>query len=122
MRHSAHHEGRMRRRMPFPLPWEGFGRAMATADRTDVAEVVGVVGADARPNVRASVLALLADRPMHGYEMITELETRTGGVWRPSPGSCVPDVAAPRGRGLIVSEESGGRRRFYADRDRAGRG
>ncbi|HZD37065.1 MAG TPA: PadR family transcriptional regulator, partial [Actinomycetes bacterium] len=40
-----------------------------------------------RGNVRAAILALLAERPMHGYEMIQELTNRTGGVWRPSPGS-----------------------------------
>src|SRR6266545_4956349 len=34
--------------------------------------------------------ALLAERPMHGYEMIQELTDRTGGVWRPSPGSVYP--------------------------------
>jgi DNA-binding PadR family transcriptional regulator len=49
---------------------------------------------------------------MHGYEMITELETRTGGVWRPSPGSVYPTLQLLEDEGLIVSEESGGRRRF----------
>jgi DNA-binding PadR family transcriptional regulator len=58
------------------------------------------------------VLALLAERPMHGYEMITELETRTGGVWRPSPGSIYPTLQLLEDEGLIVSEESGGRKRF----------
>jgi DNA-binding PadR family transcriptional regulator len=58
------------------------------------------------------VLALLAERPMHGYEMITELEARTGGIWRPSPGSIYPTLQLLEDEGLIVSEESGGRRRF----------
>jgi DNA-binding PadR family transcriptional regulator len=49
---------------------------------------------------------------MHGYEMITELETRTGGVWRPSPGSVYPTLQLLEDEGLIVSEESGGRKRF----------
>jgi DNA-binding PadR family transcriptional regulator len=95
-------------RMPFPPPWAGphghgpggpgFGR--------------GRGGRGRRPNVRAAVLALLAERPMHGYEMITELETRTGGVWRPSPGSVYPTLQLLEDEGLIVSEESGGRKRF----------
>jgi DNA-binding PadR family transcriptional regulator len=38
------------------------------------------------------VLALLAERPMHGYEMIGELESRAGGIWRPSPGSIYPTL------------------------------
>lgn len=65
-----------------------------------------------RGNVRAAVLALLAERPMHGYEMITELETRTGGMWRPSPGSVYPTLQLLEDEGLITSEESGGRKRF----------
>ncbi len=102
-------EGRMRGfawRMPFPPPWGGpgpggqgpFGR--------------GRGGRGQRPNVRAAVLALLLERPMHGYEMITELETRTGGVWRPSPGSVYPTLQLLEDEGLIASEETGGRKRF----------
>jgi DNA-binding PadR family transcriptional regulator len=49
---------------------------------------------------------------MHGYEMISELESRTHGVWRPSPGSVYPTLQLLEDEGLIVSEESGGRRRF----------
>jgi DNA-binding PadR family transcriptional regulator len=58
------------------------------------------------------VLALLTERSMHGYEMITELESRTGGIWRPSPGSVYPTLQLLEDEGLIVSEESGGRKRF----------
>ena len=49
---------------------------------------------------------------MHGYEMISELDSRTNGVWRPSPGSVYPTLQLLEDEGLIVSEESGGRRRF----------
>ena len=65
-----------------------------------------------RGNVRAAILALLVERPMHGYEMIKELDARTGGVWRPSPGSVYPTLQLLEDEGLIVSEETGGRRRF----------
>ncbi|MER7277747.1 PadR family transcriptional regulator [Dactylosporangium sp. NPDC000244] len=65
-----------------------------------------------RPNVRNAVLALLHERPMHGYEMIQELEQRTGGIWRPSPGSVYPTLQMLEDEGLIVAEESGGRKRF----------
>jgi DNA-binding PadR family transcriptional regulator len=65
-----------------------------------------------RGNTRAAILALLAERPMHGYEIIQELEQRTGGVWRPSPGSVYPTLQLLEDEGLVTSEESGGRRRF----------
>ena len=49
-------------------------------------------GRGRRPNVRNAVLALLTERPMHGYEMIQEIDSRTGGSWRPSPGSIYPTL------------------------------
>ncbi|WP_063825151.1 PadR family transcriptional regulator [Catelliglobosispora koreensis] len=69
-------------------------------------------GRGRRGDTRAAVLALLAERPMHGYEMISELEQRTGGFWRPSPGSIYPTLQLLEDEGLIVSEETGGRKRF----------
>jgi DNA-binding PadR family transcriptional regulator len=69
-------------------------------------------GRSRRGNVRAAILALLNERPMHGYEMIQELDSRTGGVWRPSPGSVYPTLQLLEDEGLIVSEASEGRKRF----------
>ena len=65
-----------------------------------------------RGDVRAAVLALLADQPMHGYEMIKEIEERSGGYWRPSAGSIYPTLQLLEDEGLIVGEESDGKRRF----------
>jgi DNA-binding PadR family transcriptional regulator len=65
-----------------------------------------------RGDIRAAVLALLAERPMHGYEMITELEERTGGIWRPSAGSIYPTLQLLEDEDLIRGEESEGKRRF----------
>ena len=65
-----------------------------------------------RGNVRAAILALLAERPMHGYEMIQELEARTEGLWRPSPGSIYPTLQLLEDEGLVTGEESEGKRRF----------
>lgn len=114
MRNFGPQEAQMRGfgwRMPFPPPWVGgpshHGHGHGPGGRGR-----GGRGGGRRPNVRASVLALLAERPMHGYEMITELESRTGGVWRPSPGSIYPTLQLLEDEGLIVSEESGGRKRF----------
>ena len=49
---------------------------------------------------------------MHGYEMIQELESRTEGVWRPSPGSVYPTLQLLEDEGLIGGTEEGGKRRF----------
>lgn len=65
-----------------------------------------------RGNVRAAILALLAEQPMHGYEMIQELESRTGGVWRPSPGSVYPTLQMLEDEGLVTSQEQSGKRLF----------
>ena len=65
-----------------------------------------------RGDVRAAVLALLAERPMHGYEMLEELSRRTQGLWRPSPGSVYPTLQQLEDEGLVHSEESDGKRVF----------
>jgi DNA-binding PadR family transcriptional regulator len=65
-----------------------------------------------RGDVRASLLALLKERPMHGYEMITEIGERTSGAWRPSPGSVYPTLQLLEEEGLIEAQESGGKRLF----------
>jgi hemoglobin len=70
-----------------------------------------------RGDVRAAALALLAERPMHGYEMIKEIEERSGGIWRPSAGSIYPTLQLLEDEGLIRGEESDGRRRFSLTED-----
>ena len=57
--------------------------------------------------MRSAILALLDDRPMHGYEMITELDERTGGRWRPSAGSIYPTLQLLEDEGLVTAEEVG---------------
>jgi DNA-binding PadR family transcriptional regulator len=65
-----------------------------------------------RGDVRAAILALLTERPMHGYEIIGELDQRTEGAWRPSPGSVYPTLQLLEEEGLIAGEETDGKRRF----------
>lgn len=47
---------------------------------------------------------------MHGYQVIQELEQRTGGAWRPSPGSVYPTLQLLSDEDLVTSEEVGGKR------------
>jgi DNA-binding PadR family transcriptional regulator len=65
-----------------------------------------------RGAIRNAVLTLLAEQPMHGYELITELESRSEGRWRPSPGAMYPALARMEEHGLVASEELDGKRQF----------
>jgi DNA-binding PadR family transcriptional regulator len=64
--------------------------------------------------VRAAALALLAEEPMNGYQIIQQISERSGGLWQPSPGSVYPALAQLEDEGLIVQQSSEGARRAYA--------
>jgi DNA-binding PadR family transcriptional regulator len=70
-------------------------------------------GRSRRGDVRAAILALLAERPMHGYEMIKEIAARSNGLWRPSPGSVYPTLQLLVDEGLIVATESEGSKQLF---------
>ena len=65
-----------------------------------------------RGDVRAAILLLLEEEPRNGYQLMQELEERSGGVWRPSPGSIYPALSQLEDEGLVRSDESAGRRAF----------
>ena len=60
----------------------------------------------------AAVLALLAEKPMHGYQIMQELESRSEGMWRPSAGSIYPALQLLQDQGLVRAEDIEGRRVF----------
>ena len=62
--------------------------------------------------MRAAILALLAEEPRHGYAIMTELAERSGGMWRPSPGSVYPVLQQLQDEGLVTSTDQDGRRVF----------
>ena len=66
-----------------------------------------------RGNVRAAALALLAEQPLNGYQIIQEISERSGGVWRPSPGSIYPALQQLEDEGLVRVEGGDGGRRAY---------
>lgn len=76
-----------------PPPWKGGRRAR-------------------RGDIRWALLLGLLDGPAHGYELIGRLEARTGGGWRPSPGSVYPTLQLLEDEGLVSSREEGGKRVF----------
>jgi len=62
--------------------------------------------------VRAAILALLREGPRNGYQIMSEIEERSGGAWRPSPGAVYPALQQLADEGLIEAAESSGRRTF----------
>ncbi len=66
----------------------------------------------ARGDVRAAVLSLLAEKPMHGYQIIAEIEQRSGGAWKPSAGSVYPTLQLLTDEGLIEFEVADGRKTY----------
>lgn len=67
----------------------------------------------ARGDIRAGILVLLLEGPMHGYQLIHELHERSGGVWRPSPGSVYPTLKRLSAEGLVAAADAGGHRREF---------
>jgi DNA-binding PadR family transcriptional regulator len=63
-----------------------------------------------RGDVRTAILLVLADEPMHGYQIMQAMSDRTGGAWRPSPGAVYPTIAQLEDEGLVTTQEEGGRR------------
>jgi DNA-binding PadR family transcriptional regulator len=56
------------------------------------------------------VLLLLSEEPRNGYQIMQELEERSAGLWRPSPGSVYPTLQQLEDEALIRSVERDGRR------------
>src|SRR5437764_8183186 len=65
-----------------------------------------------RGDVRAAVLVLLGEEPRNGYGLMQEIEQRSEGEWRPSPGSVYPALAQLEDEGLVRAEQEGSGRRF----------
>ncbi|MDQ1481473.1 MAG: hypothetical protein QOI44_2334 [Actinomycetota bacterium] len=65
-----------------------------------------------RGDIRTAVLAVLTEGPGHGYDVMQNLEDKTGGAWRPSPGSVYPTLQLLEDEGLVRSTERDGKRVF----------
>jgi len=63
-----------------------------------------------RGDVRAAILDVLSVEPMNGYQIIQQIAERSGGVWKPSPGSVYPTVQQLEDEGLVEGHEGEGRR------------
>src|ERR1700712_3893564 len=92
-------------RMDPDAMWQAFEQLRSTFEK----KVGSRMG---RGDVRAAVLSLLAEKPMHGYQIIREIEERSGGSWKPSAGSVYPTLQLLSDEGLITAEESNGRKTY----------
>lgn len=65
-----------------------------------------------RGDIRPLLLTTLLDGPAHGYEIIRRLEERSGGMWKPSPGSVYPTLQLLSDEGAVTSTETEGKRTY----------
>ena len=94
---------RGRRGRPGPPPWvaELFGLAQTQQQRGPKVR---------RGDVRAAILDMLKDEPMNGYQLISQIAERSGGAWKPSPGSVYPTIQQLEDEGLVEADDERGRR------------
>jgi DNA-binding PadR family transcriptional regulator len=88
-----------------PNPFDAFESL-----RSEFAERAG--SRASRGDVRTAVLLLLQEKPQHGYQIIREIEQRSDGAWRPSPGSVYPTLQLLADEGLVVVADSAGRKTY----------
>ena len=65
-----------------------------------------------RGDVKYVLLDLLREGPRHGYDMIKQLEQRSGGLYSPSPGSVYPTLQMLEDQGLVTSTTVDGKRTY----------
>src|SRR5580700_4858448 len=65
-----------------------------------------------RGDIRTASLLLLAEEPRNGYQIMQEVQERSGGTWSPSPGSVYPALSQLEDEGLIATEEHDGRKAY----------
>ncbi len=92
-------------------PMSGLWEAMEQL-RGQFEQKVGGGTRMGKGDVRTAVLTLLAETPMHGSQIIQQIEERSGGSWKPSPGSVYPTLQLLADEGLIKAEEAGGRKTY----------
>jgi DNA-binding PadR family transcriptional regulator len=62
--------------------------------------------------VRLALLSMLAERPMHGYELMKQLEERSGGIYRASAGTIYPTLQQLEDEGLVTAELRDGKKTY----------
>ena len=117
MRMTAEHGGPGRRRGPRRRGPSGWSEDPAGEGGSWHPHFRGRGPKVRRGDVRAAVLALLAEEPRNGYQIIKEIAERSDGIWRPSAGSVYPALQQLQDEGLAQATESGTRRLFELTED-----
>lgn len=99
---------------PFGSDPSAFLRGLADWGRhgTAMGGHLGMHARARRGDTRTAILRVLAESPMHGYQIIQELKQRSGGVWTPSAGSIYPTLQLLADEGLVSAEEASGKKVF----------
>jgi DNA-binding PadR family transcriptional regulator len=105
-RAAGRQHGQRRHHPPFPAQPDtvGGGRKRGSHPHS------GGRGRAQRGDVRAALLLLLAEQPMHGYQLMQAITERTSGAWRPSPGAIYPTLSQLEDEGLIDTLAQDGRK------------
>src|SRR6476660_9247726 len=88
----------------------GFGRPVPPEGGPRGHRRGGGRGRAPRGDVRAAVLLLLAEEPMHGYQLMQAIAERSGGRWTPSPGAIYPTISQLEDEGLVTVTADAGRK------------
>ncbi len=110
--HGPHgmHANRGRRQWgPFTVEWDI--NAEATGGRGGGRGRRRIFTGD---ELRLVLLALIADQPRHGYDLIREIEERTGGAYAPSPGVVYPTLTLLADMDHIAEQAAEGAKKLYA--------
>lgn len=105
---------------PHGMRGEGFGRRGFGGGQNPFGRGEGEGGPRGRRRMfeggelRLVMLLLIEQAPRHGYDIIRELETRTGGAYAPSPGVVYPTLTLLEETGLIEARAAEGAKRLFA--------
>jgi DNA-binding PadR family transcriptional regulator len=72
-----------------------------------------------RGDIRTAILAVLLEHPGHGYDIMSRLQDKSGGMWRPSAGSVYPTLQQLEDEGLVTSADTDGKRVYTITADGA---
>jgi len=62
--------------------------------------------------IRLALLSMLESGPKHGYELMKELETKSGGIYKASAGAIYPALQQLEDESLVTSDQAEGKRKY----------